>query len=43
MLLEIEDGQGEGASKLAQKYYPEADVEVLPDLAGVPRLLKIQT
>ncbi len=42
-LLEIEAGQGEQAKSLAAKIMPDADISVLPDLAGHPRLLVIQS
>jgi len=41
LLLEIESGQGESAAELALRLFPKADIEVLPDLSGKPRLLKI--
>jgi release factor glutamine methyltransferase len=41
ILLEIEAGQGESASMLARQFFPSASVTVLPDLAGLPRLLKV--
>ncbi len=42
-LLEIEAGQGESAPALARQFFPQAAIEVLPDLAGHPRLLVVQT
>lgn len=41
MLLEIEAGQGYSAPDLAHSILPKALVQVLPDLAGLPRLLCI--
>lgn len=41
-LLEIESGQGEQATSLAAGLFPKAEIKVLPDLAGHPRLLVIQ-
>lgn len=41
-LLEIEFRQGDAARALAQRYFPLAEVTVLPDLAGKDRVLKIQ-
>ena len=41
LLLEIESGQGESAAELASSRFPKAAIEVLPDLSGKPRLLKI--
>lgn len=43
ILLEIEAGQGQRAPALARQYFPTAALEVLPDLAGRPRLLVVQT
>ena len=41
MLLEIEAGQGENAPALARKIFPYAEVDLKTDLAGLPRLLRI--
>ena len=41
MLLEIEAGQGQSAPTLARKILPSAKVDLLLDLAGLPRLLRI--
>jgi release factor glutamine methyltransferase len=41
LLLEIEAGQGEGAREIAHRTFPEGEVQVLSDLAGKPRLLRI--
>jgi release factor glutamine methyltransferase len=41
-LFEIESGQGEQATSLAAGFFPKAEIKVLPDLAGHPRLLVIQ-
>src|SRR5271157_1163209 len=43
ILLEIEFEQGQQASSLASQVYPRAVISVLPDLSGLPRLLKIET
>jgi len=43
ILLEIESTQGISALALAQSQFLDADIQVLPDLAGHPRLLTIQT
>lgn len=42
-LLEIEAGQGEQAVELAHQAFPLARIQVLPDLAGHPRLLVIES
>ncbi len=42
LLLEIEAGQGESAPELARQSFAAAEIEVKLDLAGHPRLLKIQ-
>ncbi len=41
-LFEIEAGQGESAAALARQAFPRAVVSVLPDLAGLPRLLRVE-
>lgn len=41
LLLEIESGQGESAAEAAFRCFPDAAIHILPDLAGKPRLLKI--
>ena len=43
VLLEIEATQGEVASSLAGEYFPRAQIELLPDLAGHDRLIRIET
>jgi release factor glutamine methyltransferase len=42
MLLEIEYRQGKIAAKAAAKYFPGASIQVLDDLAGLPRVLQIE-
>lgn len=42
ILLEIESSQGRSVSTLAAAIYPNADVQILPDLAGLDRLLRMQ-
>ncbi len=42
MLLEIESGQGQSAAALAQSRLPEALIVTLPDLAGKPRILRVE-
>jgi hypothetical protein len=41
-LFEIEASQGEAAEELARGYFRQAGVSVMPDPAGMPRLLQIQ-
>jgi len=41
LLFEIEASQGESAAEAAFRFFPDAAIRVLPDLAGKPRLLKI--
>jgi len=43
LLLEIEASQGDRAQALARAAFPEAEVQVHPDLAGRDRLISIQT
>lgn len=42
LLLEVEAGHGESAPALARELLPRAAVALLTDLAGLPRLLRIQ-
>lgn len=42
ILLEIEASQGASAPNLAQKFFPEAEVTLNVDLAGLSRLVSIQ-
>lgn len=42
LLLEIEAGQGLPALELGRAAFPNAEVAVLPDFAGLPRLLRIE-
>ncbi len=42
LLLEIEAGQSKAAVQLGVQHFPNAHIEVLPDLAGLPRLLRIE-
>jgi release factor glutamine methyltransferase len=43
LLLEIEANQGKAGADLARKYFPEAQINLLPDLAGHDRLIRIET
>ncbi|HTX79937.1 MAG TPA: HemK family protein methyltransferase, partial [Longilinea sp.] len=43
LLLEIENDQKEASMELARSIFPNADIQVLSDLSGQPRLLQIQT
>jgi release factor glutamine methyltransferase len=42
ILLEIEAGQGERAHCLAHELLPDALVTILPDLAGLPRIIMVE-
>lgn len=42
LLLEIEAEQGKSAYSIAEKYYPDAKIEVAKDLTGLDRLLVIE-
>lgn len=42
LLVEIESGQREGVMQLAEAIYPQADFQVLVDLAGRDRLLQLE-
>ena len=43
LLLEIEHTQGQAVLNLAQKFFPQAQINLLPDLAGHDRLIRIET
>ena len=43
VLLEIEATQGEAVLSLARAFFPKAQIELLPDLAGHDRLVRIET
>lgn len=43
ILLEIEAGQGDSSRLLARACFPNASIEVKNDLAGLPRLLCVQS
>jgi release factor glutamine methyltransferase len=43
LLLEIEANCGVAAQKLAREFFPEAQIELLTDLAGHDRLIRIET
>jgi len=43
LLLEIDASQGIAALCLAQEAFPDANVELLPDLAGHDRLIRVET
>jgi release factor glutamine methyltransferase len=43
VLLEIDSAQGNEAGKLAERSFPGARIEILPDLAGQDRLVTVQT
>jgi release factor glutamine methyltransferase len=43
LLLEIENTQGKAALILAQEFFPQAQIDLLSDLAGHDRLIRIET
>ncbi|MBI2918951.1 MAG: peptide chain release factor N(5)-glutamine methyltransferase [Chloroflexi bacterium] len=43
LLLELGFGQGQPAMELAHAQFPEARIRLLPDMAGTPRVLRIET
>jgi len=43
VLLEIGYGQGAEAATLAENYFPTADVDLIPDLAGIERVVRVVT
>ena len=40
-LLEIGQGQGEMATSLVKGYFPQASIELIPDLGGIERVVKV--
>jgi release factor glutamine methyltransferase len=42
LLLEIDAAQGQSAAAIAEAFFPEAVVRIEDDLAGLPRLLRIE-
>ena len=42
MLLEMQYDQGDTVSELARSRFPNARINILPDLAGLPRLVEIE-
>jgi release factor glutamine methyltransferase len=43
ILLEIESSQGESAPQIASKYFPRSEIHIVKDLAGLSRLMVIQS
>ena len=41
LLMEIGIGQSDAAASLCQECFPEAGIEVIPDLAGISRVIKV--
>jgi release factor glutamine methyltransferase len=41
VLLEIEASQGSNTQTLVKKTFPEAEINLLPDLAGLDRLIQV--
>ena len=42
ILLELESSLGDTAFSLAKTTFPDAQIQILPDLAGFDRVLRIQ-
>jgi release factor glutamine methyltransferase len=42
VLLEIGQGQGEMVTSLVSEYFPQASVELIPDLGGIERVAKVR-
>lgn len=42
LLLEMQYDQGEAISALAKKYLPDAEIRVIQDLAGLPRMVEVE-
>jgi len=43
LLIEIENTQGKAVLNLAEEFFPETRIDLLPDLAGHDRLIRIET
>ena len=43
IMLEIGSGQGAGAAALAGAFYPDAGITIKRDLAGLDRILVVET
>ena len=43
IILEIGLGQGQAALALARKHFPDSRIDLIPDLAGIDRVLKVLT
>lgn len=41
LLLEIGQGQGEAVRSLLNTYFPEANIQIIPDLGGIDRVVKV--
>jgi len=41
LLLEIGQGQGEMVTSLINSYFPQANIELIPDLGGIERVVKV--
>ena len=41
LLMEIGQGQGEAATSLVKRYFPQGSVELIPDLGGIERVVKV--
>ncbi|MFC1927402.1 peptide chain release factor N(5)-glutamine methyltransferase [Chloroflexota bacterium] len=41
VLLEIGQGQGEMVTSLVNEYFPQASIELIPDLGGIERVAKV--
>ena len=41
LLLEIGRGQGDAVTSLIDSYFPQADIELIPDLGGIDRVVQV--
>ncbi|MFU8796147.1 MAG: peptide chain release factor N(5)-glutamine methyltransferase [Dehalococcoidia bacterium] len=41
LVLEIGQGQAGAVTSLVERHFPQADVELVPDLAGIPRVITV--
>jgi release factor glutamine methyltransferase len=42
LLLEIEAGQGATVPQTARRFFPDAEIQLFHDLAGIPRLVQVE-
>lgn len=43
ILVEIGEGQGAAITELARRYFPTSSIDLVPDLSGIDRVVRVQT